>query len=100
MTVENRYKQRYASEDTPWDTGKPDFNLIDAVTQKPIPSCKAIDVGCGTGDNCIWLARKGFSVIGTDVSEIAIEKAKEKASNAETACHIAVQQVFAITGKK
>jgi len=66
MTVEEDYRARYQSGDIPWDVGRADFNLIDVVTQKPIPSCKALDIGCGTGDNSIWLARNGFKVTGTD----------------------------------
>jgi SAM-dependent methyltransferase len=86
MSIEKRFRERYKSGDTPWDAGQPDFNLIETVTEKHISSCKALDVGCGTGDNYIWLARNGFSVIGTDVSDIAIEKAKEKASKANVKC--------------
>ena len=78
MTVEERYRQRYKSGDTPWDVGQPDFNLIEVVTNKPIQSCKVLEIGCGTGDNSIWLAQNRFQVIGTDTSDIAIEKAKEK----------------------
>lgn len=87
MTIEESYIKRYKSGDTPWDTGLPDFNLIDAVTNHPIPGCKALDVGCGTGDNSIWLAQNHFQVIGTDVSDIAINKAKAKASDAKVKCH-------------
>ena len=90
MSIEKRFRERYKSGDTPWDAGKPDFNLIETVTENNISSCKALDVGCGTGDNCIWLAQKGFSVIGTDVSEIAIEKAIEKASKANVQCDFIV----------
>jgi SAM-dependent methyltransferase len=86
MTVEKRYKKRYKSGDTPWDAGKPDFNLIETVTDHNILSCKALDVGCGTGDNSIWLAQNGFQVIGTDISEIALEKAKEKSEKANVQC--------------
>ena len=81
MSVKKRFKKRYKTGDTPWDIGKPDFNLIEAVVKKSIKSCKALDIGCGTGDNSIWLAQKQFQVTGTDISEIAIEKAKEKALN-------------------
>lgn len=87
MTTEDRFKERYKSGDTPWDIGKADFNLIEVVTQRPIPGCKALDIGCGTGDNTIWLAQNGFQVTGTDTSDIAIEKAKEKASKANVECH-------------
>lgn len=86
MSVEDRFKKRYRTGDTPWDVGKPDFNLIETVVQKPIKSCKALDIGCGTGDNSIWLAQKLFQVTGTDISEIAIEMAKEKASKSDVKC--------------
>jgi SAM-dependent methyltransferase len=86
MTVEERYRERYKSGDTPWDVGQPDFNLIEVVTQNPILSCKVLDIGCGTGDNSIWLAQNRFQVIGTDTSEIALGKAREKASKANVEC--------------
>lgn len=86
MIVEERYRERYKSGDTPWDAGRPDFNLIEVVTQRPVPSCKALDIGCGTGDNSIWLALNSFQVTGTDASDIALKKAKEKASQANVEC--------------
>jgi SAM-dependent methyltransferase len=86
MTIEKRYRKRYKSGNTPWDVGQPDFNLIEIVTKNPILSCKVLDVGCGTGDNSIWLAQNRFQVIGIDISDIAIEKAKEKASKANVKC--------------
>lgn len=87
MTIEKRYRDRYKSGNTPWDVGKPDFNLVETVDNTPVMKCKALDVGCGTGDNSIWLARKGFDVTGTDISEIALEKATEKAAEAEVECN-------------
>jgi hypothetical protein len=60
MTSEDHFRERYKSGDTRWDIGQADFNLIEVVTATPIQSCKASDVGCGTGDNSIWLAQKGF----------------------------------------
>ncbi len=87
MTIEEQYRERYKSEDIPWDVGRPDFNLIEVVTTKPILSCKVLDIGCGTGDNSIWLAQNRFHIIGTDTSDIALVKAKEKASRANVECH-------------
>ena len=86
MSTEDRFKQRYESGFTPWDIGKPDFNLIETVTTIPIKPCKALDIGCGTGDNSIWLAQNGFQVRGVDFSEVAIEKAAEKASRGNAKC--------------
>jgi 2-polyprenyl-3-methyl-5-hydroxy-6-metoxy-1,4-benzoquinol methylase len=77
MTPEDRFKQMYESGFTPWDIGKPDFNLIETVTIKAIEPCKALDIGCGTGDNSIWLSQHGFQVTGVDISEMAIQKAME-----------------------
>jgi hypothetical protein len=48
MSVQKRFKKRYKTEDTPWDIGKPDFNLIETITKIPIKSCEALDIGCGT----------------------------------------------------
>ncbi len=86
MTAGKGFKKRYETGDTPWDIGKPDFNLIHTVTSTPIAPCKALDIGCGTGDNTIWLSQQNFHVSGIDASEIAIEKAKEKALKATVRC--------------
>ena len=90
MSMENRFEERYKAGDTPWDHGTPDVNLIDMVIQRPIPKCKALDVGCGTGDNAIWLAQQYFVVTGCDISQTAIEKAKEKASMSNVNCSFIV----------
>jgi SAM-dependent methyltransferase len=87
MTIEDGYKARYESGHTPWDLGRPDFNLIETVTSLPLPACQALDIGCGTGDNSIWLAQHGFEVTATDVSDLALEKAREKAAQANVDCH-------------
>jgi len=86
MTTKNSFKERYRTGDTPWDAGQPDFNLIEVVTRKPVPSCKVLDVGCGTGDNSIWLAQNHFQVTGTEISDIALERAEEKALKANVKC--------------
>jgi len=86
MSVKEQYQEKYKAGNSPWDLGQPDFNLIEVVTQRPIAGCKALDIGCGTGDNAIWLAQNGFQVIGTDVSDVALGKAKEKAAQANVKC--------------
>ncbi len=87
MSIEERYKHRYRSGDTPWDTGKPDFNLLEIVADHKIAGCKALEVGCGTGDNAIWLAGNGFETTASDVSGVAIERARQKADETGAECH-------------
>lgn len=38
---------------------------------------KVLDLGCGVGRHCIYLAKNGFDVIGVDVSKHALIMAKE-----------------------
>lgn len=43
------------------------------------PKGRALDIACGTGSNSIFLAKKGFDVVGVDISPVAINKARAKA---------------------
>jgi ubiquinone/menaquinone biosynthesis C-methylase UbiE len=38
---------------------------------------KILDLGCGSGRNAFYLKKRGFDVIGTDISRVAISKAKK-----------------------
>ena len=86
MSVEEGYRERYCSGNTPWDVGKPDFNLIDVVADWPVAPCKCLDMGCGTGDNSVWLAQNGFAVTATDTSPEALDLAREKAAQSGVEC--------------
>jgi len=93
-TLKHFRKSYEANETPPWDIGKPDFNLIQTVTRTPIQPCKVLEVGCGTGDNAIWLSQQGFDVVAVDAAPIAIERAKAKAENANVKCTFQVLDVF------
>ncbi len=73
------FDKRYRSNDIPWDNDRPDSNLINLIAKKRIKGNKVLDVGCGKGQNCIWLAKNGFEVTGVDFSKTAISFAKENA---------------------
>lgn len=52
--------------------------LVDQV-QRLTPG-RALEYGCGTGGNAIWLAKQGWQVTAVDYSRVAIEKGKRLAS--------------------
>lgn len=39
----------------------------------------ALDIACGQGTTSIWLAQRGFEVLGVDVSPVAVETARARA---------------------
>lgn len=42
---------------------------------------RALDLGCGIGENAIWLAEHDWRVTGVDFSDVAIEKARKRAAD-------------------
>ncbi len=60
----------------PWDSGIVPPELVDFVAHHP-PG-KALDLGCGTGTNAIYLAKNGWQVTAVDFSWKALRLAKSK----------------------
>ncbi len=54
------------------------------VESRRVAPCRALDLGCGTGSNAVFLAQHEFDVTGVDYATSAIEKARQKADAAET----------------
>lgn len=54
----------YSNNRVPWDIG-PRKELVEAVKSDRIRPCRAIDLGCGTASNAIFLAQHRFDVTGT-----------------------------------
>jgi len=63
----------------PWDTGTPEPLLVELIESRVIALGRTLEIGCGTGTNSIFLAQHGFNVVGVDLSDVAIKKAREKA---------------------
>ncbi len=45
------------------------------------PGCRALDLGCGTGEIVSWLEGNGYDSVGIDISETAINIARERYSS-------------------
>jgi SAM-dependent methyltransferase len=75
------YEVGYRHFRMPWEIG-PREELVTLVESERIPAGRAIDLGCGTGSNAVFLAQHGFQVTGVDFAKSAIEKAQTRAETA------------------
>lgn len=75
------YEFAYRNFRLPYDTGQPEEVLVRVVESGRVSPCRAIDLGCGTGRNAIYLAQKGFDVTGVDFASSAIGIAKKRAES-------------------
>lgn len=65
----------------PWDVGGPQ-PIVQELEQSGRITGRVLDVGCGTGDTAIFLAQKGYEVMGIDVVPKAIDLATARAKRA------------------
>jgi SAM-dependent methyltransferase len=63
----------------PWDIGRPQ-PAITRLASKGAFSGAVLDAGCGTGENALYIASTGLSVLGVDVAETALAIAWKKAA--------------------
>jgi len=87
---EHDWNAHYASGFMPWDSDEPDPALVATVEGGTISAGRTLEVGCGTGTNALWLAARGFDVLGVDVSPLAIDRARAKLGDAASACRFEV----------
>ncbi|WP_437231138.1 class I SAM-dependent methyltransferase [Planctomicrobium sp. SH661] len=82
MTAPSDWNDRYRDGDLPWDTGRPSTELQNLFNRSPVAPCRALDIGCGTGTNSVWLAERGFDITGVDLASLAVERAEQRAASA------------------
>ena len=82
----------YQSE-PPWDIGRPQKEYIQLEQAGEIVG-SVLDVGCGTGENALYLAAQGHEVWGIDFAPTAIQKAQEKAAQRHLAATFLVLNVL------
>jgi cyclopropane fatty-acyl-phospholipid synthase-like methyltransferase len=62
----------------PWEGG-PRSELVELVDSGRLKPCRAVDLGCGTGANAVFLAQRGFEVTGVDFASSALARAAKLA---------------------
>ncbi|MFQ3535954.1 MAG: class I SAM-dependent methyltransferase [Aggregatilineales bacterium] len=71
---------RYLRRNTPWDTNITPPEIVMLADRLQIGT--ALDLGCGTGTNVIYLAQRGWRAVGVDFAPNAIGMARRKARRA------------------
>ncbi|MBI4601161.1 MAG: methyltransferase domain-containing protein [Planctomycetes bacterium] len=79
----------------PWDTGRPSSELRAAVERDDLRPCRAVELGCGTGTNVVFLASRGFDATGIDIAPTALERARRKAREAGARASFVLADVLA-----
>ncbi|MEU6415086.1 class I SAM-dependent methyltransferase [Microbispora sp. NPDC046933] len=95
--VRRALEEYYRAGKPPWDTGVTPPELVALVEGRgqghgerhgALPPGRALELGCGTGTNAIYLARHGWEVVAVDLIDRAIEQAREKADAAGAAVRL------------
>ncbi|NUR90332.1 MAG: class I SAM-dependent methyltransferase [Nonomuraea sp.] len=73
----------YRAGKPPWDTGVTPPELVALVEgHAALPPGRALELGCGTGTNAIYLARHGWDVAAVDLIDHAVDQARKKTAEA------------------
>jgi SAM-dependent methyltransferase len=70
------WEEHYRSGPTPWDTGITPPEIVSFWAHGYLPPIGlALDIGCGTATNVLYLANLGLNVIGFELSALALSRA-------------------------
>ncbi|MBL6428725.1 MAG: class I SAM-dependent methyltransferase [Maritimibacter sp.] len=83
------WEDRYSAMTDPTN-GKPS-GVLERLAAGRVPA-RALDIGCARGDDALWLAAKGWTVTGVDVSQTALDIAADRARTAGLADRITFER--------
>jgi SAM-dependent methyltransferase len=81
----------------PWDNNAPSESVIAWQTGGWVHG-DVLDIGCGLGDNAVYLAKNGHTVTGLDISPTALKTAEQRAKDAGVDVKFAVADSTKLDG--
>lgn len=75
---------------SPLSSGRPG-QIVTRFTDDLSPG-RALELGCARGDDAVWLARQGWSVVATDISATALNYARQNAERSGVADRITFER--------
>ena len=88
------WDERYSGHDHLF-SGRPNVRLVENAGD--LTPARALDLGCGEGADAVWLAERGWRVLACDVSQVAVDRAAQRAAGRQGADRITWQQTDART---
>ncbi|MDO1485665.1 3-demethylubiquinone-9 3-methyltransferase [Rhodococcus rhodochrous] len=86
------WNEKYAASELIWGA-PPNPVIVEHVAS--LPHGRALDLGCGEGRHSLWLATRGWEVVGVDFSEVALDKARRIAAQAPSRSRDRLRYVLA-----
>ena len=86
------WNEKYAASELIWGA-PPNPVIVEHVAS--LPHGHALDLGCGEGRHSLWLATRGWEVVGVDFSEVALDKARRIAAQAPSRSRDRLRYVLA-----
>jgi SAM-dependent methyltransferase len=77
MPTKEFFVAAYEGAPPPWDLGRPQRDLVMAFDELGLTG-SVVDLGCGTGEHVLDLARRGLDAWGVDSTPSAIAAAERK----------------------
>lgn len=93
MKIDRDWEKVYEDKATPWDVYEPEDALVKLIKDGFVKPCRVLEIGCGHGNDAIFLAKNGFDVSAIDISKKAIETAKRRAKKANAKCKFLIEDI-------